>query len=494
MTPLVALSAIHKRFPGVYALKGVDFDVLPGEVHALVGENGAGKSTLIKIAAGVYDCEEGQYRIAGEEVFLDGPRAALDRGIAVVYQELELVASLSVAENLFFGRLPHGRGGRVLWDELYAASEQLLAEVGLAVDPRTKVGYLGVAAQQLVEIARALSFEARMIVMDEPTSALSPREIEKLFALIARLKAKGVGLVYVSHKLDEIMALADRVTVLRDGARVACERTEDLDEERLIALMVGRELGQGFPVADRAPGARVLAVDGLTTDRVRDISFQVRAGEIVGFSGLMGAGRTELARAVMGVDRRLEGSVAVAGQRVPADAPPAARKLGLGLVPEDRRADGVFAQLSVRENSSIAALEQFCRMGHVRGGEEKQRVGALVDRLRVRTPDQEQEIAKLSGGNQQKALLARWLLKDNLKVLLVDEPTRGIDVGAKAEIYQLLNDLARDGLAVVLLSSEMPEVLGLCDRIYVMSEGRIAAVYDRSEATPEKLLASALPR
>ena len=494
MTPLGALSAIHKRFPGVYALKGVDFDVLPGEVHALVGENGAGKSTLIKIAAGVYDCEEGQYRIAGEEVFLDGPRAALDRGIAVVYQELELVASLSVAENLFFGRLPHGRGGRVLWDELYAASAQLLAEVGLTVDPRTKVGYLGVAAQQLVEIARALSFEARMIVMDEPTSALSPREIEKLFALIARLKAKGVGLVYVSHKLDEIMALADRVTVLRDGARVACERTEDLDEERLIALMVGRELGQGFPVADRAPGARVLAVDGLTTDQVRDISFQVRAGEIVGFSGLMGAGRTELARAVMGVDRRLEGSVAVAGKRVPADAPPAARKLGLGLVPEDRRADGVFAQLSVRENSSIAALEQFCRMGHVRGGEEKQRVGALVDRLRVRTPDQEQEIAKLSGGNQQKALLARWLLKDNLKVLLVDEPTRGIDVGAKAEIYQLLNDLARDGLAVVLLSSEMPEVLGLCDRIYVMSEGRIAAVYDGSEATPEKLLASALPR
>ena len=296
MMPLVELFAIHKRFPGVYALKGVDFDVLPGEVHALVGENGAGKSTLIKIAAGVYKCEEGHYRIAGEEVFLDGPRAALDRGIAVVYQELELVASLSVAENLFFGRLPHGLGGRVLWDELYAASKQLLAEVGLAIDPRTKVGYLGVAAQQLVEIARALSFEARMIVMDEPTSALSPREIEKLFALITRLKAKGVGLVYVSHKLDEIIALSDRVTVLRDGERVACERTEDLDEERLIALMVGRELGSGFPISDRALGACVLVVDGLTTDQVRDISFQVCAGEIVGFSGLMGTGRTKLAR------------------------------------------------------------------------------------------------------------------------------------------------------------------------------------------------------
>ena len=492
MTPLVELTGIHKRFPGVYALKGVDFAVLPGEVHALVGENGAGKSTLIKIAAGVYDFEEGNYRIGGEVVALDGPRQALDRGIAVVYQELELVASLSVAENMFFGRLPHGRGGRVRWDELYAESEQLLAEVGLQIDPQTKVGHLAVAAQQLVEIARALSFDAKMIVMDEPTSALSPREIEKLFALINRLKARGVGLVYVSHKLDEIMVLADRVTVLRDGERIACEKTEELDEERLIGLMVGRELGQGYPAAGREPGGCVLEVEGLTTDQVRDISFRVCAGEIVGFSGLMGAGRTELARAVMGVDRRLVGSVEIAGAAVPADAPPVARKLGLGLVPEDRRADGVFAQLSVRENVSVAALEQFCRAGHVRAGEERRRVGELVAQLRVRTPDQEQEIAKLSGGNQQKVLLARWLLKDNLKVLLVDEPTRGIDVGAKAEIYQLLDGLAREGLAVVLLSSEMPEILGLCDRIYVMSAGRIAAEYDRAEATPEKLLASAL--
>lgn len=493
MTSLIELAGIHKRFPGVYALKGVDFDVQAGEVHALVGENGAGKSTLIKIAAGVYDFEEGSYRIAGQAVDIRHPRQALDRGIAVVYQELELVLSLSVAENLFFGRLPHGRGGRVHWDKLYAASAQLLAEVGLEVDPQTKVGHLGVAAQQLVEIARAISFAAKVIIMDEPTSALSPREIEKLFALIAGLKARGVGLVYVSHKLDEIMALADRVTVLRDGERVACEPTVDLDEQRLIELMVGRELGQGFPPAGRTPGASVLAVEGLTTDQVRDISFRVCAGEIVGFSGLMGAGRTELARGLMGIDRRLSGSVAIEGVAVPADRPPAARKLGLGLVPEDRRADGIFAQLSVRENASVAALEQFCRLGYVQEGAERQQVGVLVEQLKVRTPDQEQEIAKLSGGNQQKTLLARWLLKENLKVLLIDEPTRGIDVGAKAEIYQLLDELARDGLAVVLLSSEMPEILGLCDRIYVMSEGRIAAEYNRAEATPEKLLASALP-
>lgn len=493
MTPLVELVGIHKRFPGVYALKGVDFAVHPGEVHALVGENGAGKSTLIKIVAGVYDFAEGSYRIEGEEVEIRNPRQALDRGIAVVYQELELVSSLSVAENLFFGRLPHGRGGRVRWGELYAESGRLLAEVGLEADPKTKVGHLGVAAQQLVEIARALSFEARVIVMDEPTSALSPREIEKLFALIDRLKTRGVGLVYVSHKLDEIMALADRVTVLRDGERVVCARTEDLDEERLIELMVGRELGRGFPEAGRLPGACVLEVTGLETDQVRDISFRVHAGEIVGFSGLMGAGRTELARAVMGVDKRLAGRVAIGGKIASADAPPMARKLGLGLVPEDRRADGVFAQLSVRENASVAALEQFCRAGYVRQAQERRSVGELVERLRVRTPDQEQQIAKLSGGNQQKTLLARWLLKDNLKVLLIDEPTRGIDVGAKAEIYQLLDELAREGLAVVLFSSEMSEILGLCDRIYVMSAGRITAEYARAEATPEKLLASALP-
>ena len=493
MTPLVELVGIHKRFPGVYALKGVDFDVRAGEVHALVGENGAGKSTLIKVAAGVHDFEEGSYRIAGQAVDIRHPRQALDEGIAVVYQELELVLSLSVAENLFFGRLPHDRGGRVRWGELYDESEKLLAEVGLEVDPKTKVGHLGVAAQQLVEIARALSFAAKVIIMDEPTSALSPREIEKLFVLVARLKARGVGLVYVSHKLDEIMALADRVTVLRDGQRVACKETVDLDEDRLIELMVGRELGQGFPAAGREPGKNVLEVQGLTTDQVQDISFRVCAGEIVGFSGLMGAGRTELARGLMGVDRRLAGSVVIAGVPVPANKPPAARNLGLGLVPEDRRADGVFAQLSVRENTSVAALEQFCRLGYVQGGLERRQVGGLVERLKVRTPDQEQEMAKLSGGNQQKALLARWLLKENLKVLLIDEPTRGIDVGAKAEIYQLLDELARGGLAVVLLSSEMPEILGLCDRIYVMSQGRIAAEYGRAEATPEKLLASALP-
>ncbi len=493
MTPLLSLEDIHKRFPGVYALKGVNFAVQPGEVHALVGENGAGKSTLIKIAAGVYLRDQGRYQVAGHPVDIRHPRQALDHGLAVVYQELELVPSLSVAENLFFGRLPHGRGGRVQWNALYDASAKLLEEVGLTVNPQTKVGHLGVAAQQLVEIARALACDAQVIIMDEPTSALSTREIDKLFALIARLKARGVGVVYVSHKLAEVMALADRVTVLRDGERVACEQAADLDEEQLIALMVGRELGQGFPAADRTPGPCALEVEGLTTDRVQDISFRVCAGEIVGFSGLMGAGRTELARAVMGADRRRAGTITIDGVTVPANAPPQARTLGLGLVPEDRRADGLFAQQSVRANASVAALEQFCRAGHVQVGMERQQVGALVARLRLRPPDQEQTIARLSGGNQQKALLARWLLKENLRVLLVDEPTRGIDVGAKAEIYQLLDGLARQGLAIVVLSSEMPEILGLCDRVYVMREGRIAAEYARAEATPEKLLASALP-
>ncbi len=493
MTSLLALANIHKRFPGVYALKGVDFAVQPGEVHALVGENGAGKSTLIKIAAGVYSRDQGHYQIAGRPVDIHHPRQALDHGLAVVYQELELVPSLSVAENLFFGRLPHGRLGRVRWNALYDASATLLAEVGLAVDPQTKVGHLGVAAQQLVEIARARACDAQVIIMDEPTSALSTHEIDKLFALIARLKARGVGVVYVSHKLAEVMELADQVTVLRDGERVACEPAANLDEQQLIALMVGRALGPGFPAANRTPGPVALAVAGLTTARVQDISCRVCAGEIVGFSGLMGAGRTELARAVMGVDRRRAGTITIGGVAVPANAPPQARTLGLGLVPEDRRADGLFAQQSVRANASVAALAQFCRAGHVQVSMERQQVGALVARLRLRPPDQEQTIARLSGGNQQKVLLARWLLKENLRVLLVDEPTRGIDVGAKAEIYQLLDELARQGLAIAILSSEMPEILGLCDRVYVMCEGQITAEYARAEATPEKLLASALP-
>lgn len=492
--PVISLQKVHKQFPGVYALRDVDFDLCAGEVHALVGENGAGKSTLIKILSGVYDYQQGTYLIDGEEAGIGRPMDAIERGISVVYQELELVPTLSVAENVFFGRLPHTRGGRVLWSELYARTEELLRQVGLDVSARTKVGHLGIAAQQLVEIAKALSLQARVIVMDEPTSALSPQEIERLFELIGQLRERGVGIVYVSHKLEEILRLSDRVTVLRDGELVGTERTEELDEKRLIGLMVGREMAEGVSRSQVEAGRVILEVEGLTTARVEEVSFGVRAGEIVGFSGLMGAGRTELARGIFGIDRRKKGAILLGGEPVPANDPPAARRMGLGMVPEDRRGDGIFPHLSVSENMTIAALAQFVRRSRIQPEREREEVHGMVEALAIRTPSADQVISKLSGGNQQKVLIARWLLKENLKVLFVDEPTRGIDVGAKAEIYRLLDDLAKRGLAVIVLSSEMPEILGLCDRIYVMSGGRITGEFGREEATQEKLLESALPR
>ena len=492
MASVIELCGVHKFFPGVHALRNVDFSVERGEVHALVGENGAGKSTLIKIIAGAYALDQGQMKVEGAAKVLSHPRQAQDLGLVVVHQELELVPSLSIAENIFFGRLPN-MSGRVLWKKLYAESLLLLEQVGLAVDPKTQVGYLGIAAQQLVEIARALSQQAKLIVMDEPTSALSPQEIDRLLRLVKQLRFRGVSVVYVSHKLEEVLRISNRVTVLRDGEKVACQHTAELDEKRLVALMVGRELGLGFPETDRSVNKVILQVENLTTDAVNDISFHVHAGEIVGFSGLMGAGRTELARALVGADRRKSGRVCVAGEDMTPSSPQAARRMGLGLVPEDRREQGIFPRRSVRENASIAALESLSRWGWVRRRDEQGRVEELVERLRVRTASTETPIANLSGGNQQKVLLCRWLLVDNLKVLLVDEPTRGIDVGAKDEIYRVLDELAKSGLALVVFSSEIEEVLGLCDRIYVLREGAITAHYRSEEATPEALLESALP-
>ena len=489
--PLLELRDVHKRFPGVYALKGVDFELYAGEVHALVGENGAGKSTLIKIIAGAYDCQRGTYLIEGQPAEIEHPLDAIKKGISVVYQELELMPYLSVAENVFFGRLPTHRG-RVLWKQLYENTVELLEQIGLDIHPKTKVRHLGIAAQQLVEVARALSWNARVLVMDEPTSALSPSEIDRLSILIRRLQERGVGIVYISHKLEEIIAIANRVTVLRDGECIGTEQTTDMSEERLISMMVGRELTEIFPKTHTAKGGVVLEVDKLTTASVSEVSFQVRRGEIVGFAGLIGAGRTELTRAVFGTDRRASGKILVEGQPVPPHSPPAARRLGIGLVPEDRRSDGIFPHLSVGHNMSIVALRQFCHLGHIRQKQEAVRIGEMIDQLSIRTPTSQQSIAKLSGGNQQKVLIARWLMTEDLKVLFVDEPTRGIDVGVRVEIYRLLDELARKGLALVVMSSEFPEILGLCGRIYVMKGGRIAGEFNRQDATQEALLARAI--
>lgn len=489
---LLEVKGVHKSFPGVYALNDVDFQLERGEVHALMGENGAGKSTLIKIIAGVYSFDKGEYFLEGEPANIKTPNEAIQKGVSVIYQELNLMSQLSIAENIFFSHLPHNRIGRVKWKEVYEKTKELLSYIGLNENPRMKVGYLSVAKQQLVEIAKAISMNAKVIIMDEPTSALSPKEIENLYRIIKDMKKKNIGIIYISHKLEEIFKISDRVTVLRDGKYISTEKTVDLDRNKLVSMMVGRELSAMYPKQPSVPGNAVLEVYGLVTERVYDVSFYVRSGEIVGFSGLMGAGRTELARGVIGADKRIAGRVRVSGSDVPADSTDAAQRLGIGYVPENRKEHGIFATSSVRKNMTLSSIKQFRDGLKINTSREISGVSEMVKKLQIKTPSIEQLISRLSGGNQQKVILARFLMKDDLKVLIIDEPTRGIDVGAKAEIYGILDALAHQGLAVVIMSSEMPEILSMCDRIYVMKKGRITAELSREEATQEALLHSAI--
>jgi len=490
--PVIEMRGIHKFFAGVHALKGVSFDLYPGEIHALVGENGAGKSTLIKIMSGVYDASDGEYFIDGKPADIKQPNDSIEKGIGVIYQELNSAKYLSVAENVFFGRLP-SRHGRILWSRLYKDTEKYLRDVNLNVSPRMKVQFLSVAQQQLVEIAKALSLNAKVIVMDEPTSALSPKEIECLFEVIRNLASQGVAIVYVSHKLEEIFALADRITVFRDGAVIDTVAKTDVTPEQLIEMMVGRKMTDMFPPRTRVPGEIMLEVNGLSSDEVTNLSFNVRKGEIVGFSGLMGAGRTEMTRVLFGIDRRTEGTALLDKKPIPPNSPTEARKMGIGLVTENRRDEGLLPVLSVKKNLTVATLEQITgKLFHIQRGKELAEVTKMVDQLSIKTPSLDQLISKLSGGNQQKVLLGRWLLKENLKLLIVDEPTRGIDIGAKAEIYSILDELAKKGLSVLIISSELPEILGMCDRIYVMKEGRISGEFTAEEANEKVLLTSAI--
>jgi ABC-type sugar transport system ATPase subunit len=482
---------IHMVFPGVHALKGVHFDLFPGEVHALVGENGAGKSTLIKILSGVNIGYSGKYLIDSQPANINSPADAIRNGISVIYQELNMAPSLSVAENIFFGRLP-SKYGRVLWRQLYQETKQYTELTGLRVNPRMKLQYLSVAQTQLTAISKAISLDSKIIIMDEPTSALSPNEITNLFRVIGELKKKNVAIVYVSHKLDEIFTIADRVSVFKDGSRICTKNIGDINQQQLIEMMVGRKMSDLFPKKSRIPGEMVLDVRALSTDKVYDITFNVREGEIVGFSGLMGSGRTEMTRALFGVDRRKNGSIKICGQELPPGSPYAAGESGMGLVVENRREDGIFPGLSVKVNMTIASMKQMARGIHILRSEEKRGVDEMIDRMNIKTPSAEQWIAKLSGGNQQKVLLARWLMKKNLKVLIVDEPTRGIDVGAKSEIYALLDELAKRGLALVMVSSELPEILGMCDRIYVMKNRRITSEFSDNEASETALLEKAI--
>jgi ribose transport system ATP-binding protein len=488
-TPLLEMSGIRKVFPGVVALDNVDFDLLPGEVHALVGENGAGKSTLIKIISGVYQRDGGTMLMDGQPVSFKSPADSIAAGIKVVYQELDLVPDMTVAENIFLDKLPHKRAGLIDWNRLYADSSKLLMGLGLTTDPATKVADLRVSEQQLVEIARSLSRQARVIIMDEPTSALSPVEVQKLFGSIQCLKEANVGVIYISHKLEEVYEIADRVTVFRDGNKILTSSVNDTKPQELVNSMVGRELKDYFPKTQAQIGKPLLEVRNITAERLNDLSLTVSTGEVVGVFGLVGAGNHQVGRALFG-DIERTGEVLIEGQPIKPNSPVDAIHKGLALLTENRRADGLVPLLGVKANITLASLHRMAKMGWIMRRQETRAAAENVDRLAIKTPSLNQPIRFLSGGNQQKAIMARWLLM-HPKVLILSEPTRGIDVGAKAEIYRLIDQMAHEGIGVLVISTEMPEVLGICDRILTMFEGRVTGEFARGEATEERLLAAA---
>jgi ribose transport system ATP-binding protein len=486
------MTAITKSFPGVRALDGVSFEVEAGEVHALVGENGAGKSTLMKILAGAYVADGGEIAIDGKPVTIAGPKSAELLGIGMIYQEFNLVPDLGVVENIVLGIEPVRRG---LLDRPAAVAKAaaVLAELGIALPLGRVARRLSVAEQQLTEIAKCLVRKARLIVMDEPTAALTEREIDALFALIARLKATGVAFVYISHRLEELPRIADRVTVIRDGRAIDTRATSALPQDELIHLMVGRSLDAHFPeLPPVAAGAAVrLSVRNLrAATNVDDVSFDVRGGEIVGLAGLVGAGRTEIVRAIAGADIPTSGDVQIDGRRVVIRGPHSAIAAGIALITEDRKAQGLVLGMTVRENTTLAHLQAYSRGPFVDFGAETAAANHEIAELRIRTPSTEQLVRNLSGGNQQKVVLAKWLV-GAASVFLFDEPTRGVDVGAKVEIYGLMLELLRHGAAIVMVSSELPEVLGMSHRILVVRGGKIRAEFARADATPDKVIAVA---
>jgi len=486
--PFLEFHGLMKRFPGVQALGGVSFSIERGTCHALIGENGAGKSTLGKILAGVYNADSGELRLDGRVIHPENPHAARDLGIAMVHQELAFCPNLSVAENLCLGDLPRNRLGWVNRRELHARARAMLAEIGATIDPSVLIGSLSTGHEQLVQIAAAVGTGARVIVMDEPTSSLSLGETHELMRLVRALKARGITLIYVSHRLEEIFALCDAVTLLRDGKHVATEPIGATSPQRVVQQMIGRELLVRTPVhLAQAPGPERLRVENFSSGRFTGINFSVRAGEIVGLAGLVGAGRSEVAQALLGLDPDVTGMATLSGTPLPPHSIQAALAGRLGLVPEDRKRQGLVLSMNCRENTSLAALPMLTRRGWIRRRAERELALRYSARLRVKAPTIETIIATLSGGNQQKIALAKWLAR-NCDVLIVDEPTRGIDVGAKAEIYQLLDELALEGKALLVISSELPELIGLCGRILVMREGRLAGELPRAEFSEAALM------
>ncbi len=472
------------------ALRNATLDLYSSEVHGLLGENGAGKSTLLKTLAGVHRLDYGEITFKGEPFEQGSTRRALEQGVAVVYQEPSLFPDLTIAENVFVGRQPLRRGG-VDWARMRERSVELFQRMGVFLDPDRRAAGLSIADQQLVEIAKALSIDASVIVMDEPTAALSATEAERLLAAARRLRDRGAAVVFVSHRLDEVFALSDRLTVMRDGATVAEAVTAETSVQQVVRWMVGRELTALFPKQDTVPGEEMLAVRGLTTDRVfEDISFAVRRGEIVALAGLVGSGRSEVVRAVFGIDRYDSGSVSIGGRPLPVGNPRAALARKVALVPEDRRQQGLFMPASIARNSAVVMLSRLTRFGLISNRAERALASTWADSLQLKRSGIDQPVERLSGGNQQKVVLAKWLATDP-DLLIIDEPTRGIDVATKAEVHRLLSERAAGGTAILMISSELPEVLGMADRVLVMREGRLVAELSRDEATQERVMLAA---
>lgn len=479
---------IVKTFPGVMALDHAFFELKPGQVHILLGENGAGKSTLMKILCGAYQKDSGKIFIKSKEVEIGSVHKAQELGIGIVYQELNLIHSLTVAENIFLGRQPTVNGS-VDWKEMNRQTQSLLNDLGMNINPKAMVGEMSVAMQQMVEVAKAISLNIDVLIMDEPTSSLGDKEIEDLYRIIRRLKARGVGIVYISHRMEELKEIGDAVSVYRDGQYIqTLEITPELDMDELIKLMVGRDISEQYPKKIVPITDEILRVEGISDGKfLKNCSFRLRKGEILGFSGLVGAGRTELMRAVTGVDPKTAGKVFFCGNEVQINSFRDAINLGIGFLTEDRKGQGLVLGMSARENMTLVGLQKILRMGNIDYKKEREVAVTMIEDLAIKVSGPEQQVVNLSGGNQQKVVLAKWLFAD-CDVLIFDEPTRGIDVGAKVEIYKIIGSLAERGVGVIVVSSDLPEILGICDRVIVMHEGTTAADLDIKEATQELVM------
>ena len=489
MAEFLEMRNIVKKFPGVLALDHVNLKVKKGEVHALLGENGAGKSTLMKILSGAYQKDEGEILIDGQPVEINSAQDSQKLNISIIYQELNLTEQLTVAENIFMGRQIMKNSVMVNWKAMYEESQKILDDLGIAIDSHALVRDLGVAHKQMVEVAKALSINSRILVMDEPTAPLTNREIETLFSTIRMLKSRGVSVIYISHRLEEVMEVCDRCTIMRDGQNVTEMNVADTNLDEIIKYMVGRELKEKFPKIQVEPGAERLRVEKLNAGKqVKDISLSARGGEILGIAGLVGAGRTETARAIFGMDRKESGEIYVDGEKVEISQPLDAIKAGIGFVTEDRKGEGLVLTMPISQNITLASLEKLGSSVSMSLGKEKEIVQDYIGKLNIKTPSYLQLARNLSGGNQQKVVLAKWLLS-NSRVIIFDEPTRGIDVGAKIEVYNIINSLVKEGVAVIMISSELPEILGMSDRVAVMHQGEITGVFDNDGTlTQEKIL------